>query len=189
MYICSMKVEQTIENINRDYPEPQCFLVALLLCAIHGGSIRYNMNHYITRIGDKYYDKSGEVVLSPEEEAKYLPLSHYYWETHRASVNALIEKHKDNLPEDFIFGSNEYRIPSISEFVEGFEYEVCNMTTGGFIITDFKPDGVETLKLKEPNVPVWTPVKYTEKNEFYKVPKETIRRQLEEGRIRVKNDR
>jgi len=186
MYICNMKVEQTIEDINRSYPKPQCFLVALVLSALHGGTIRYNMNHYVTRIGDKFYDKSGEVQLSPEEEKKYLPLSRYYWETHMASINALIEKHKDNLPETTIESYSEYRIPSLDEFVEGFQYEVCNMTIGGYVIMDFKPDGVETLKLRDPDTPVWTSVTYTENNPFYRVSKDTIETQLEEGRIRVK---
>jgi hypothetical protein len=53
--------------------------------------------------------------------------------------------------------SDNYYIPSIEEFVLGFEYEFHGTTVGGLLITDLsKPDRSNDTYIP-PTVKVWTP--------------------------------
>jgi hypothetical protein len=85
-----------ILKINEVFPEPQCYLVALLLSSQFQGEVYYNNDHCVTKIDGNYYDKGGlankRVVGG---DAPYLPLELFGIKHKRGLMRALITKHKD----------------------------------------------------------------------------------------------
>lgn len=69
---------------------PQCFMFALLLkCKFNKATLLYNSNHFITRIGDKYYDWDGIV----ENAERYTNFPETYGDNHIVNhYNAIKDK-------------------------------------------------------------------------------------------------
>ncbi|MGB3491898.1 MAG: hypothetical protein WBA57_04170 [Elainellaceae cyanobacterium] len=84
-----------IEKINRLFPEPQCYLVALLLSSEFQGEIWYNSDHCITKISGVYYDKGGVVIEEcRKKQPDYLPLSKFGMDIKKGLVEALVKNYK-----------------------------------------------------------------------------------------------
>lgn len=84
-----------IALINEKFPEPQCYLVALLLTSKFGGRILYNSDHCLTVIDFVMYDKSGIVPLDTIEPNLFLDLEEFGIDIKKSLIEALIYKHKD----------------------------------------------------------------------------------------------
>lgn len=73
------EIQKRIDDIKKHCGEhPQCYLFALLLSTKFGGTIYYDNNHCITKIGDKFYDRTGEYPIDKVTANNFLPLSEYY---------------------------------------------------------------------------------------------------------------
>lgn len=89
------EILQEIALINKAFPNPQCYLVALLLTSKFGGEVHYDSNHCISFIGMCFYDKNG-IVLGSEvvSGTTFLPLEEFGMDIKKTLITALIEKHK-----------------------------------------------------------------------------------------------
>ena len=75
-------------------PEPQCYLVALLLASQFGGTIYYDSNHCVTLIDECFYDKTGVYLGSDMVKTTFLPLDEFGIHIKKALIDGLINKHK-----------------------------------------------------------------------------------------------
>lgn len=91
-----------ILDIHNLYPQPQCYLVALLLASQFQGVIHHNSEHCVTQIDGHLYDKGGR-INGPEgkflKDGNYELLSHFGHRVKRRLVQAIFEKHGKLLSE------------------------------------------------------------------------------------------
>ena len=81
-----------------------------------------------------------------------------------------------------------YRVPVIGEFVDGFKYEVHEMTTGGYIILDNEDKDKNTHK--SPDIKVYHKCVFGACDPLFKIPYHDltmIESLLSSGQIRVES--
>ena len=72
-------LRETDEYLTDIYTKGSCYKFSLFLCKIYPGAISYvdypELNHVITKLGDKYYDINGVVDTSVcTEGCKWIPI-------------------------------------------------------------------------------------------------------------------
>ena len=86
-----LEILDYIERMVKQFRGPQCYFMALMLSTEFDGEIWYDHNHCITKIGDRFYDKSGEFDRDLVKELGFLPLSDYGPEQKEALRDAMVE--------------------------------------------------------------------------------------------------